>query len=130
MVLLPVATKMRRDTAFFFRADPPASVCPTVELGCHTAPTLPHTKGGGVYHMWYQLHTILSLATTMNTAASPPPPPATDTASTVLPLQIPRGVEYRCGDCGARTHIKGGDPIRCRQCGFRILYKTRTKRCK
>ena len=80
--------------------------------------------------MWYQLHTILSLATTMNTAASSPPPPATDTASTVLPLQIPRGVEYRCGDCGARTHIKGGDPIRCRQCGFRILYKTRTKRCK
>jgi hypothetical protein len=26
--------------------------------------------------------------------------------------------------------IKGGDPVRCRQCGFRILYKTRTKRCK
>ncbi|KAL7482608.1 hypothetical protein ACHAW6_008348 [Cyclotella cf. meneghiniana] len=41
-----------------------------------------------------------------------------------------RGVEYRCGDCGARNIIKGGDPVRCRQCGFRILYKTRTKRCK
>ncbi len=39
-----------------------------------------------------------------------------------------RGVEYRCGDCGARNIIKGGDPVRCRQCGFRILYKTRTKR--
>ena len=39
-----------------------------------------------------------------------------------------RGVEYRCGDCGARNLIKGGDPVRCRQCGFRILYKTRTKR--
>lgn len=42
---------------------------------------------------------------------------------------IMRGVEYRCGDCGARNLIKGGDPVRCRQCGFRILYKTRTKRC-
>jgi DNA-directed RNA polymerase subunit RPC12/RpoP len=41
-----------------------------------------------------------------------------------------RGVEYRCGDCGAKNVIKGGDPVRCRQCGFRILYKTRTKRCK
>jgi DNA-directed RNA polymerase subunit RPC12/RpoP len=44
-------------------------------------------------------------------------------------LPIVRGVEYRCGDCGARNVIKGGDPVRCRQCGFRILYKTRTKRC-
>jgi len=45
-------------------------------------------------------------------------------------IPIVRGVEYRCGDCGARNVIKGGDPVRCRQCGFRILYKTRTKRCK
>lgn len=44
-------------------------------------------------------------------------------------VPIARGVEYRCGDCGTKTIIKGGDPIRCRQCGFRILYKTRTKRC-
>jgi len=43
-------------------------------------------------------------------------------------IPIVRGVEYRCGDCGARNNIKGGDPVRCRQCGFRILYKTRTKR--
>ena len=45
-------------------------------------------------------------------------------------IAIPRGVEYRCGDCGARNMIKAGDPVRCRQCGFRILYKMRTKRCK
>lgn len=44
-------------------------------------------------------------------------------------VPVLRGVEYRCGDCGARNVIKGGDPVRCRQCGFRILYKTRTKRC-
>jgi len=54
--------------------------------------------------------------------------PATAAAGgTVIP--VVRGVEYRCGDCGARNVIKGGDPVRCRQCGFRILYKTRTKRC-
>ena len=50
------------------------------------------------------------------------------TAATAIPIM--RGVEYRCGDCGAKNLIKGGDPVRCRQCGFRILYKTRTKRCK
>ncbi|KAI2510694.1 Psort location Cytoplasmic [Fragilaria crotonensis] len=47
------------------------------------------------------------------------------------PAGIPimrQGVEYRCGDCGSKNVIKGGDPVRCRQCGFRILYKTRTKR--
>jgi DNA-directed RNA polymerase I, II, and III subunit RPABC4 len=43
-------------------------------------------------------------------------------------IPIARGVEYRCGDCGAKNNIKGGDPVRCRQCGFRILYKMRTKR--
>ena len=56
----------------------------------------------------------------------------TTTAGTTTATAIPimRGVEYRCGDCGAKNLIKGGDPVRCRQCGFRILYKTRTKRCK
>ena len=49
--------------------------------------------------------------------------------ATAIPVPIMRGVEYRCGDCGAKNNIKGGDPVRCRQCGFRILYKTRTKRC-
>lgn len=38
------------------------------------------------------------------------------------------GVEYRCGDCSEINVIKPTDPVRCRVCGFRILYKTRTKR--
>ncbi|KAL9182930.1 hypothetical protein ACHAXT_004209 [Thalassiosira profunda] len=58
--------------------------------------------------------------------------PAATTAATgaaaAPALPVVRGVDYRCGDCGARNLIKGGDPVRCRQCGFRILYKTRTKR--
>jgi DNA-directed RNA polymerase I, II, and III subunit RPABC4 len=47
-----------------------------------------------------------------------------------IPVPLTRGVEYKCGDCGALNLIKSGDPVRCRHCGFRILYKTRTKRCK
>jgi DNA-directed RNA polymerase I, II, and III subunit RPABC4 len=37
-------------------------------------------------------------------------------------------VTYLCGDCGADTNIKQGDVIRCRECGYRILYKKRTTR--
>ena len=63
--------------------------------------------------------------------SSPAPPgiPASDATTGAAGIPLVRGVEYRCGDCGARNVIKGGDPVRCRQCGFRILYKTRTKRC-
>lgn len=37
-------------------------------------------------------------------------------------------VAYICGDCGAENTLKPGDVIRCRECGYRILYKKRTKR--
>ena len=31
-------------------------------------------------------------------------------------------------DCGAKNEIKSREPIRCRECGHRIMYKKRTKR--
>lgn len=34
----------------------------------------------------------------------------------------------RTTDCGAQNVIKNKDPIRCRQCNHRIMYKMRTKR--
>jgi len=55
-------------------------------------------------------------------------PAAPTTGATPIAIPAFRGVEYRCGDCGARNVIKSTDPVRCRQCGFRILYKIRTKR--
>jgi DNA-directed RNA polymerase subunit RPC12/RpoP len=33
-----------------------------------------------------------------------------------------------CGDCNAKVPLKRGDPIRCKECGHRVLYKERTKR--
>lgn len=38
------------------------------------------------------------------------------------------GVAYTCGDCGRENILKSGDVIRCRECGYRILYKKRTNR--
>ncbi|CAM9834665.1 unnamed protein product, partial [Choristocarpus tenellus] len=38
------------------------------------------------------------------------------------------GVTYLCGDCGSENLIKAKDPVQCRQCGYRIMYKMRTKR--
>ncbi|XLS93415.1 hypothetical protein HN51_069423 [Arachis hypogaea] len=37
-------------------------------------------------------------------------------------------VSYICGDCGMENTLKPGDVIRCRECGYHILYKKRTRR--
>lgn len=39
-----------------------------------------------------------------------------------------QGAKYICGDCGYENEIKAKDVIRCRECGYRILYKKRTNR--
>ena len=62
----------------------------------------------------------------------PPPPPAAAAACTPPPTPrhpVPlHQTAYICGDCGAENTLKPGDVIRCRECGYRILYKKRTKR--
>ncbi|XP_061670404.1 DNA-directed RNA polymerases I, II, and III subunit RPABC4 [Syngnathoides biaculeatus] len=35
---------------------------------------------------------------------------------------------YICGECHTENEIKARDPIRCRDCGYRIMYKKRTNR--
>uniref|UniRef100_A0A803Q7R0 Uncharacterized protein n=1 Tax=Cannabis sativa TaxID=3483 RepID=A0A803Q7R0_CANSA len=40
----------------------------------------------------------------------------------------PEPVSYICGDCGMENTLKPGDVIQCRECGYRILYKKRTRR--
>jgi len=37
-------------------------------------------------------------------------------------------IVYICGDCNSKVPLKRGDPIRCKECGHRVLYKERTKR--
>ncbi|KAI9092169.1 DNA directed RNA polymerase [Phlyctochytrium arcticum] len=37
-------------------------------------------------------------------------------------------VTYTCGECGKDNTIKPREPIRCKECGYRIMYKKRTKR--
>ncbi|KAF2869990.1 DNA directed RNA polymerase [Massariosphaeria phaeospora] len=39
-----------------------------------------------------------------------------------------RAVTYSCGDCDQEVQLKRGEPIRCRNCGHRVLYKQRTNR--
>lgn len=41
---------------------------------------------------------------------------------------VTRAVQYSCGDCDAKVVLKKGDPIRCKECGHRVLYKERTNR--
>ncbi|XP_055601160.1 uncharacterized protein LOC129750005 [Uranotaenia lowii] len=35
---------------------------------------------------------------------------------------------YVCGECHHENEMRPRDPIRCRECGYRIMYKKRTKR--
>jgi DNA-directed RNA polymerase I, II, and III subunit RPABC4 len=37
-------------------------------------------------------------------------------------------ITYMCGDCGSSVDIRSGDAIRCRECGCRVLYKTRARK--
>ena len=39
-----------------------------------------------------------------------------------------RPVHYLCGDCDNKVTLKKGDPIRCKECGYRVLYTERTNR--
>uniref|UniRef100_A0A8C9DZL0 DNA-directed RNA polymerases I, II, and III subunit RPABC4 n=1 Tax=Phocoena sinus TaxID=42100 RepID=A0A8C9DZL0_PHOSS len=34
---------------------------------------------------------------------------------------------YICGKCHKENEIKSRDPIRCRECGYRTMYKKRTR---
>ncbi|KAG4090813.1 hypothetical protein H8356DRAFT_1279443 [Neocallimastix lanati (nom. inval.)] len=43
-------------------------------------------------------------------------------------IQHPQQITYICGSCGVDNEIRPKEPIRCRECGNRILYKKRTKR--
>ncbi|KAJ3883508.1 DNA directed RNA polymerase [Lentinula edodes] len=46
-------------------------------------------------------------------------------------MQAPRqDMEYLCADCNAKNEIRAREPIRCRECGHRIMYKRRTRRSK
>ncbi|XP_070307912.1 zinc finger protein 382 isoform X3 [Odocoileus virginianus] len=60
-------------------------------------------------------HVFSVLRTTMDTQKDVQPP-----------KQQP--MIYICGECHTENEIKSRDPIRCRECGYRIMYKKRTKR--
>ncbi|KAF1974966.1 hypothetical protein BU23DRAFT_552804 [Bimuria novae-zelandiae CBS 107.79] len=55
--------------------------------------------------------------------------PSTGAAADASTIDIhSRAVSYTCGDCDGDVQLKRGEPIRCRNCGHRVLYKKRTNR--
>jgi len=54
---------------------------------------------------------------------------AADTGATETTQPIQQDfIVYTCGDCGEDQDFRAGDSIICRDCGYRIMYKKRTKR--
>jgi DNA-directed RNA polymerase I, II, and III subunit RPABC4 len=43
-------------------------------------------------------------------------------------LSMERPVTYTCGDCASDVTLTKAQPLRCLQCGHRILHKKRTTR--
>ncbi|KAH8277911.1 hypothetical protein KR018_009886, partial [Drosophila ironensis] len=41
---------------------------------------------------------------------------------------VKTAMTYICGECHHENEMRPRDPIRCRECGYRIMYKKRTKR--
>lgn len=39
-----------------------------------------------------------------------------------------RPVQYLCGDCDAKVVLKKGEAVRCKECGYRVLYKERSQK--
>eukprot|EP00420_Gonyaulax_spinifera_P025013 CAMPEP_0197893076 /NCGR_PEP_ID=MMETSP1439-20131203/32547_1 /TAXON_ID=66791 /ORGANISM="Gonyaulax spinifera, Strain CCMP409" /LENGTH=70 /DNA_ID=CAMNT_0043513325 /DNA_START=100 /DNA_END=312 /DNA_ORIENTATION=- len=37
-------------------------------------------------------------------------------------------VTYICGNCGLDVEMKTNDTVRCRECGYRILFKKRARK--
>ncbi|KNE71536.1 hypothetical protein AMAG_15750 [Allomyces macrogynus ATCC 38327] len=42
--------------------------------------------------------------------------------------QPPPATAYLCAACGEETELKPKEPVRCKSCGHRVLYKKRTSR--
>lgn len=38
------------------------------------------------------------------------------------------GVKYLCANCATGVTLNKSDPVRCKECGHRVLYKQRTTR--
>ncbi|CAN6665565.1 DNA-directed RNA polymerases I, II, and III subunit RPABC4 [Trichomonascus vanleenenianus] len=38
------------------------------------------------------------------------------------------GVKYMCATCASEVVLGKSDPVRCKECGHRVLYKKRTER--
>ncbi|KAH8912666.1 metallothionein-I gene transcription activator [Coniochaeta sp. PMI_546] len=50
------------------------------------------------------------------------------TGARELGLSEGPSMQYICSDCAVKMSLRKNDPIRCKECGGRVLYKERTKR--
>ena len=51
-------------------------------------------------------------------------------AAAALAAPRPKPSKYVCGSCGHCQELSQRDQVRCRVCGYRVFYKTRTERRK
>ncbi|KAK9481414.1 DNA directed RNA polymerase [Lipomyces japonicus] len=58
----------------------------------------------------------------------PPTAQFSSSAATGRAVQPVSAITYLCANCAAPNTLNRNDPVRCRECGHRVLYKQRTRR--
>ncbi|KAK9371168.1 DNA directed RNA polymerase [Lipomyces kononenkoae] len=66
----------------------------------------------------------------MNRESFVPPTSQTSAsaAATGRAFQPVQAITYLCASCAAPNTLNRSDPVRCKECGHRVLYKQRTRR--
>lgn len=102
----------------------PASHTNPAEPHCYLACTKSSKNGQGLSPLSTETTT-----TTKSTMSYQPPASGNNAADTAAGIDATsRTVVYKCGDCDGDVPLKRGEPIRCKNCGHRVLYKQRTNR--
>lgn len=71
-----------------------------------------------------------SISTTKMSREGFVPPTAANLGNAASGIQSIKnyGVKYVCAQCAVNFTLSPKEPVRCKECGHRVLYKARTKR--
>ena len=74
------------------------------------------------------IHTDTTLSTMSREGFVPPSAANLGNAASGMQSIKNYGVKYVCAQCAVNFTLSPKEPVRCKECGHRVLYKARTKR--
>ena len=114
-----------------YELSPTVTLCHHSSLSLHIYPRLTRNNTVAVSHSKPpkpNSSTTAAMSSQAYTGYQPQQSGGAQDSSTAAVDSNARTVHYKCGDCDQDVPLKRGEPIRCRNCGHRVLYKQRTNR--